>query len=58
MQRLAQAAYLVDKSGAGNDFDTSGYLGMPFKSLPSDQQHGLKIAYRILDSKGALGAID
>ena len=49
MQRLAQAAYLVDKSGAGNDFDTSGYLGMPFKSLPSDQQHGLKIAYRMLE---------
>jgi hypothetical protein len=32
MLRLAQAVYIVDRKGADNDFDTSGYLGIPSKS--------------------------
>jgi hypothetical protein len=33
-------AYGVGRKGADNDFDTSGYLGMPLKSASPDQPPG------------------
>ena len=49
------SAYCVDRKEARYDFKIDRSLGMPLKSKPSDQQHGLKIAYR--SGKRAGGAL-